>query len=153
MYERMSDKNRKPDEAAIQAWLGHESCKLLAAMEAHLESRYQLCREVRIPFGKSYGWGYKYSHKSSHLCYAFFEKGAFTVTLQIGDGQTGLVEEALPHLLPKTRDVWDNRYPCGESGGWVHYRVVTAEELDDVQSLVSIKKKPAKTETAPCRKS
>ncbi|MDR2203028.1 MAG: DUF3788 domain-containing protein [Nitrososphaerota archaeon] len=30
-----------------------------------------------MSFGSNYGWGYKYSHKANHLCYAFFEKNIF----------------------------------------------------------------------------
>lgn len=67
-------------------------------MEEYLNTHYQLVKEIRFPFGNSYGWGYKYSHKSSHLCYAFFEKGAFTVTIQIGDKQAQLVEDVLSSL-------------------------------------------------------
>jgi len=144
MYERMLDQNAKPDTAAIQEWLGPESCRLLTAMEGHLEEKYQLSRELKFPFGNHYGWGFKYGHKANHLCYAFFEKGAFTVMLQIGDKQTDSVEEAFLSFLPKTQDLWKNRYPCGERGGWVHYRVLTAEELADVCKLLLIKKKPAK---------
>lgn len=98
---------------------------------------------MRFPFGNSYGWGYKYSHQSSHLCYVFFESGAFTVTLQLGDRCVPAVEQALPGLSRKARDLWLNRYPCGERGGWIHYRVTDTDGLNDVMALVKIKRKPA----------
>ena len=62
--------------------------------------------------------------------------------LQIGDKQVPLLGSQLPALLPKTQDLWKNRYPCGEHGGWVHYRVLTDEELADVMKLLAIRKKP-----------
>lgn len=141
MYERMLDKNSKPADTQIQEYLGNLSYGRLTAMEEYLNTHYQLVKEIRFPFGNSYGWGYKYSHKSSHLCYAFFEKGAFTVTIQIGDKQARLVEDVLPSLLPKTRELWENRYPCGEHGGWLHYRVLVDEELTDLFKLLNIRKK------------
>ena len=144
MYERMLDKETMPDEAAIQKHLGRQSLKRLAGFEKLLESGYQITKELRFPFGNSYGWGYKYSHKSSHLCYVFFEKDAFTVMLQIGDRQVPLLEDRLPSLLQKTRDLWEDRGLCGELGGWVHYRVLTSDELADVVKLLAIRKKPPK---------
>ena len=32
----------------------------------------------------------------------------------------------------------DNKYPCG-NGGWVHYRVLSEEDLDDAKLLLSAK--------------
>jgi hypothetical protein len=144
MGERLLDKNVMPDEAAIREHLGEDSLNRLAAMESRLHEEYQLSRELRFPFGNSYGWGYKYSHKSSHLCYAFPEKNAFTVMLQIGDKQVSSLESQLSSFLQKTQDLWENRYPCGERGGWVHYQILTDDELTDVMKLLAIRKKPSK---------
>ncbi|MCL2202536.1 MAG: DUF3788 domain-containing protein [Defluviitaleaceae bacterium] len=140
---RMLDKNAVPDEAAIRGHMGRGFERLMK-MEAHLTASYDLVRELKFPFGNEYGWGYKFSHKKSHLCYTFFEPDGFTVMLQIPGKQVSAVEEILPSLLPKTKKLWDERYPCGENGGWIHYRVETDEELSDVCKLIHIKKKPTK---------
>ena len=142
MHERLLDKSIMPDEARIQEHLGEESHKRLVAMERRLQVDYQLSRELKFPFGNSYGWGYKFSHKSSHLCYAFFEKNAFTIMLQIGDKQVSLLESRLSGFLRKTQELWENRYPCGERGVWIHYRVLADDELTDVIKLLAIRKKP-----------
>ena len=143
MYERLLDKSIMPDEATIQEYLGRQSHDRLTIFENRLKAAYQLVREKKFPFGNNYGWGYKYSHKTSHLCYTFFEKDAFTVMLQIGDRQVSLLESHLPSLLQKTQDLWKNRYPCGERGGWIHYRVLTNDELNEVIKLLAIRKKPS----------
>jgi hypothetical protein len=142
MYERMLDKKAPPGTGAIREWLGNESSGRLDEMTRRMEASYQLVREPKFPFGDKYGWGYKYSHKTSHLCYAFFEKGAFTVTLQLGDKLVPMVEAALPSLSPNTQKLWENRYPCGESGGWVHCRILSNNDLEDVIRLLHIRKKP-----------
>lgn len=142
MYERLLDKSKMPDEAAIRVCLGQQSYKRLAAFEESLKAGYQPQRELKFPFGNNYGWGYKYSHKGVRLCYAFFEAGAFTVMFQIGDKQVPLLESRLPSLLSKTQELWEHRYPCGERGGWLHYRILSNDELDDVLQLLAIKKKP-----------
>lgn len=142
MYERLLDKNSEPTIEQIQAYMGNDSYQRLLALEEYLKTQYQLKKEIRFPFGNNYGWGFKYSHKSSHLCYAFFEKGAFTVTIQIGDNKVSSVEDKLKDLSSKAKEFWKERYPCGENGGWIHYRVQSDEELSDVYGFIHAKKKP-----------
>jgi hypothetical protein len=143
MYERLLNKSVMPDEVAIQDHLEPQSCCRLIIFENLLKANYQLVRELKFPFGNNYGWGYKYSHKLTHLCYVFFEKNAFMVMLQIGDKQVSLLESQISLFLRKTQELWENRYRCGEHGGWIHYRVLTDEELADVVKLIEIRKKPS----------
>lgn len=75
------------------------------------------------------------------LCYVFFEKDAFTVTITIGKGDLPKLEKELPQMLPRTKEFWESRYPCGD-GGWIHYQVLNDDELQDIKKLISIKKKP-----------
>jgi hypothetical protein len=101
MYERLLDKSTSPSEDFIRKYLGTESYHNLLEFEKYLNAHYDLKKEIKFPFGNSYGWGYKYSHKSSHLCYAFFESGAFTITLQLGDPCVSAVNKILPTLSAK----------------------------------------------------
>ena len=142
MYERLLDKTNEPTFDEVRQYLGEDGFKHLLLLEEYLKSHYDLSKQMRFPFGNSYGWGYKYSHKSAHLCYAFFEKGAFTVTIQIGDKQVHLVEKCLGELSQNAQELWENRYPCGDNGGWVHYRILNDEELRDIYKFIGAKKKP-----------
>ena len=142
MHERLLDKNNEPTLEQVREYLGEESVKRLLSLEDYLQTHYHLSKEMRFPFGNSYGWGYKYSHKSSPLCYIFFENGAFTVTIQIGDKRVHLVENYLSDLSSKAQELWENRYPCGDNGGWVHYRILSDNELNDIYKFISAKKKP-----------
>lgn len=142
MYERLLDKNNEPSLEYIKKYVGSESYERLLKFEDYLRANYHLFREIRFPFGNNYGWSYKYSHKSTHLCYVFFENGAFTVTIQVGDKQVHLVEDTLFSLSQKAKELWETRYPCGNHGGWVHFRVLNDEDMLDVLKLVIAKKKP-----------
>ena len=144
MYERMLEKGITPSAEKIAETLGEGALGRLEELEAFLGAHYDLARELRFPFGSQYGWGYKYAHKSKHLCYAFFEKGAFTVTIQLGDREVPAVTAKLPELLPITKQLWEHRYPCGEQGGWIHYRVLDRDQLRDVLELIRIKKAPGR---------
>ena len=141
MYERMLNKLKEPSITEIHEVIGDNSILLLNTFEDIMKQRYDLKRDLKFPFGSNYGWGYKYSHKTKHLCYVFFEKDAITIMLQIGGDLVQKVEIMLLECLPKTKNYWDNRYPCGE-GGWIHYRVLNDEELNDVIRLLSLKQKP-----------
>ncbi len=141
MYERMLDKLNEPTSEAIQDHIGETSTALLHSFEDALKLRYDLQRDLKFPFGNNYGWGYTYSHKTKHLCYVFFEKEAITILLQLGGNLVSKLEKVLPACLSKTKDYWEHRYPCGD-GGWIHYRVLTMEELNDVIKLLAIKQKP-----------
>lgn len=144
MYERMADKEHQPEIHKIRQYIGETSCKFLQEFENQLQAKYDLNRELRYPFGKSYGWGFKYSHKSKHLCYLFFEKEAVTVTLQIGDREVDSLNRILQTLSETTVSLWENRYPCGENGGWIHLRILSKNDLTDVIKLIEVKKKPPK---------
>ena len=144
MYERMTDKSRVPETEKIEEFIGRESSGILRLLERILQGRYIISRELRFPFGASYGWGYKYSHKTKHLFYLFFEKDALTATFQIGDNEVPSLIGQLQLLSPKARSLWESRYPCGENGGWVHYRILSDDELEDVVRYIAIRKKPIK---------
>jgi len=73
-----------------------------------------------------------------------FEKGAFTITIQLGKNQLPKLHEKLSAFSPKTNELWKNRYPCGE-GGWIHYRVLDQEDLNEIKELIIIKRKPIVT--------
>ncbi len=143
MYERLLDKSKTPTMEEIYDTVGMSGVKLLKELEHFLFSNYDILSELKFPFGNNYGWGTKYSHKSKHICYVFYEKGSFTVSIQIGKNELHKLYEKLPTFLPKTKELWDNRYPCGE-GGWIHYRIMNESELNDIKELITIKKKPIK---------
>lgn len=142
MFERMLNKRDTPSSAEIREYIGEAGFERLCALEERLSEQYDLAKDLRFPFGNRYGWGYKYSHKSFHLCYAFFEKSAVTITIQVGDKQVPTLEAGLEKLSPRARELWANRYPCGDTGGWVHYRMPHDGDLADIMAFVHAKKAP-----------
>ena len=142
MYERMLNKQVQPTQQDIEKTLGSQAAARLLCFESALAARYALQKQLVFPFGNKYGWGYKYGHNKKHLCHAFFESGAFNVMLQIGDKQVPQLEQALPKMMQQTQALWQSRYPCGERGGWVHYRVLDDAQMQQVLQLIGIKQKP-----------
>jgi len=142
MYERLLDKTNPPTIDHIKAYIGEQSYGILMQFECFLKNNYHLTKEMKFPFGNSYGWGYKYGHKTSHLCYVFFESHAITATLQLGDNCVPKIEQVLPALSQKAQALWKDRYPCGVNGGWIHYRILDQDDLNDVIEFIKVKKKP-----------
>ena len=139
MHERMLDKQSVPTEKEIQKYVGKKATEHIALLKSNLEKIFEIKTELKFPFGNNYGWGYKFSHKSKHLFYLFFEKGSFTVTLQINKIKTEKEIEKYNGLSKEGKKYWENRYPCGDNGGWVHYRIENKKHIKDIEIFLSIK--------------
>ena len=142
--ERLANKKTTPAQETINNFLGPENTGRLSLFEKYLKENYDLNRELKFPFGKSYGWAYRYTHKATLLIYVFFEKDGFCCTFSINDSGAGVAAEIINTMLPKTKELWQNRYPCGKEGGWIHYSVSNNEELKDIIRLIGIKVKSKK---------
>lgn len=139
MYERMLDKDHPPNVCEIEKHIGKKATRRFHGILASLGRSFEVKTELKFPFGNSYGWGLKVGRKSKHLFYVFFEKAAITVTIQLRAIETELGKRQIAALSAEGREYWEKRYPCGDGGGWVHYRVVSDEHFQDVGRLVMIK--------------
>jgi len=143
MYERMLNKEIRPSIDEIVNHIGSDAYALLQQLEKELNNKYDIVKELRFPYGNAYGWGFKYSHKGKHLCDVFFENSAISVTIQIGGEKIAAINEQFKNFLPKTKELWEKRYPCGK-GGWIHYRVMSDREINDIIKIIGIKRKAIK---------
>ncbi|MDR0930799.1 MAG: DUF3788 family protein [Clostridiales bacterium] len=142
--KRLNDKAIHPTQEFVRDFMGDNAWQRLMRFEDMLRQRYNLGVEMKFPFGNEYGWGFRYSHNKSLLLHTFFEQDGFCATISINDRGADKVAGMLSDSLPKTQELWKNRYPCGKNGGWIHYSVESDEELLDVVRLVSVKVKPLK---------
>ena len=134
MYERMLDKQHKPTYGDFTEYCGN--CKnLFEKVDVFLINELKTEKLMRFPYGNSYGWGMKYFIKSKHICDIFAEKDAFTVMLRLTNMQ---FEEVYNELSNYTKEFIDKKYPCGEAG-WIHYRVLTEQHLEDIKILLQLK--------------
>jgi hypothetical protein len=143
--KRLTEKSHVPTQDAIRSFIGDDAWRRLTRFEEMLQLRYDLNREMKFPFGKQYGWGFRYSNKKSLLMYVFFEEGGLCCTISINDQGATQVEAMLGDLMPKTQNLWKSRYPCGDFGGWIHFPLEADDELPDMIRLIEIKAKPKKS--------
>ncbi|MCL2765955.1 MAG: DUF3788 domain-containing protein [Treponema sp.] len=137
--ERMLNKQVVPAESEINDHIGIKSAENIELIKNALEKEFEIKMELKFPFGNDYGWGYKVSTKSKHLFYLFFEKGCINIMLQISkiisEKETGKYNK----LSEEGKKYWENKYPCGKHGGWIHYRVKNKKQLKDIGLFLSIK--------------
>lgn len=134
MYERMLDKLHRPAGEEFFAYCG--GCRGLAEKaDDYLLSECGCESLLRFPYGNSYGWSIKYFIKSRHICDLFAEKDAFTVMLRLSDAQFA---KCYADLSDHAKELIDGKYPCGE-GGWIHYRVLTEQQFNDIKMLLQLK--------------
>jgi hypothetical protein len=59
--------------------------------------------------------------------------------IQIKGIRTEKEIEKYNKLSEEGKEYWNNRYPCGENGGWIHYRVLNKKHLKDIGIFLSIR--------------
>jgi hypothetical protein len=131
MHERMLDKAHEPSEKEIKQNIGKKASAYIARIQKALQGQFDINTKLKFPFGNRYGWGHKYSHKTKHLFYTFYEKGSFTFSIQVDGQQAKKGADLMARWSPEGKKRWQKRYPCG-TGGWVHYRVLNNTHFKDI---------------------
>ena len=140
MHERMLNKKIIPAKDEIDAYIGKKSVEHIELLMNCLSEVFEINIELKFPFGNNYGWGYKVSNKSKHLFYLFFEKGSITITLQIRKNIKKEKEiEKYNSLSEEGKGYWKDSYPCGENGGWIHYRIKNKRQLKDIGIFLGVR--------------
>lgn len=134
MYERMLDKQAMPTLAEMTAYCG-DCAALFTLLNAWLTGQYGTSQSVTFPYGNQYGWGIAHRKGKKLICHVFPEDGAFTVMMRLTNAQ---FESVYSQVQERTQEQIDHKYPCG-GGGWIHYRVACREQLDDIQTLLTVK--------------
>ena len=139
MYERMLNKQSVPTESEINEYIGSAAVENMKSIKETLEKIFEITMELKFPFGNNYGWGYKVSNKSKHLFYILFEKNAIVIMFQISKIKTEKEIAKYNNLSEEGKEYWKNRYPCGENGGWIQYRITNKKQLKDIGIFLSIR--------------
>lgn len=134
MYERMLNKQIKPNAHDFITYCGQMGT-FFQSLNSFLSDQYKTTQEIRFPYGNNYGWCITHRKGKKLICDIFAEADAFTIMLRLSDEQ---YQETYETLQPNTKQLIDQRYPCG-NGGWIHYRVATNEDVSDIETLLSIK--------------
>jgi len=135
----MLNKEVLPNACEINKFIGKKANTYVNRIIANLRQAFNLQIELKFPFGNNYGWGYKLNIGSKHLLYVFFEDHAITIMIQLKKIATDFAKTKYEELSNDGKQYWGNRYPCGDGGGWIHYRVLNDEHFSDIGKLIMIK--------------
>lgn len=134
MHERMLEKKVEPTIEKMTAYCG-DSSELFTMLNEWLTNQYGTIQEIVFPYGNHYGWGIAHRAKKKLICNIFPENNAFSVMARLSNEQFLSVYK---NVQKYTKDYIDNKYPCSD-GGWVHYRVICEEHLEDIKKLLVVK--------------
>ena len=134
MYERMLNKQEKPTFDEMKIYCG-ENAERFSLLNEWITVNFSTEQTIAFPYGNNYGWGISHRKKKKLICNVFAEDNAFSVMIRLSDKQC---EAVYGKIKKYTQEFIDDRYPCGD-GGWIHYRVLSEEHVEDVQILTSAK--------------
>ncbi len=141
-YERMLDKTHQPGEAEMLGFIGQPVSECWSALHAFLKDTYQVEPEFKFG-GAKYGWVYSYRKGGRPLCDLFPESGAFTVLVVLGGKEAAEALSALDSFGPNVRACLENT-PAFHDGRWLWIRVQQPRDVEDIQRLVLMKRRPVK---------
>jgi len=137
MYERLADKKIVPSMDEFVSYIG--VCKELFG-NIQLFIINELNAEMKIGFSSdknARGWGIGFKSKSKYFGTILAENDAFTVVMRLTDEQ---IKKAHDEVLPYAQACLEN-YHSTSNGGWIQYRVLNMEQLDDVKKILRIRNK------------
>jgi hypothetical protein len=137
MYERLSDKNSMPTIEDLISHIGackglFENINLFITNELNAEKKLGFSSDSNVR-----GWGVGFKSKSKFFGTIIAEEDAFTVVMRLTDDQ---IKKAYEEVLPYAQECL-NSYHRTSNGGWVQYRVLNMEQLDDAKKILRIRNK------------
>ncbi len=139
-YQRMLDSNVKPSERRIAATLGIRATKLWHELRTFLKVNFDYVPQL-IFYGRKYGWCYRYRRKGKTLCVLFPESKAFSVLVVFGKKEIAQFNDEESSFNKDTQHVFKDAYKYHD-GKWLYKRVLNKDDLKDMKSLITIKRKP-----------
>ncbi len=139
LYKRLIDEHMVPTERKIVATIGARSARLWKQLRKFLKMHYDFQPELHF-YGQKYGWCYRYRRKGKTLCVLFPEAKAFTVLFTLGKAEIGRFKKNYHSFNKDTKRVFAQAHQYHD-GKWIYKRVINKCDIDDVISLIMIKKK------------
>ncbi|HNS45179.1 MAG TPA: DUF3788 domain-containing protein [Alphaproteobacteria bacterium] len=153
VYERLIDKNAPPSDAEMVTVIGPPLAEGWTELRRFLAETYEI--EPLLQYGgPRYGWNLQHRKGGRPLCEMYPENGAFTALVILGKKE---LEQALEKretfgALVQQALVNTPRY---HDGCWMYLRVsdpqTCQQDVQDIEQLVLMKKKPPRKKTGEYR--
>ena len=134
MFDRMLDKNSIPTIEEMNTYCGVNG-NLFKEINHYLVEQLGTQTEIRFPYGNTYGWSITHREQQKLICDIFAEAGALTIMLRLSNKQ---FEAVYGEMHRYAQEHIYHKYICGD-GGWIHYRVLSQEHVEDIKRLLKVK--------------
>lgn len=149
MHERMTDKTTQPTDADMIEVIGQPIAGAWTALRRFLVDTYALT-PVFNSGGKKYGWNLQHRIAGRPLCEMYPERGSFTALVILGKTE---LDQAMGRLETFGQTVQRalSESPRYHDGCWMYIRVADPQtcqqDVQDIEQLILLKKKPPKAKT------
>ncbi len=149
MHERMMDKTTQPTDTDMINTIGQPISVSWTALRGFLTETYNIASVINYG-GKKYGWNLKHHSGGRPLCELYPENGSFTALVVLGKRE---LEQALEKIDAFGQTIRQSllESPRYHDGCWMFIRVsdpgTCQQDVQDIQQLVLIKKKPPRKKT------
>jgi hypothetical protein len=145
--DRIVDKGAPPGAARLEEWLGATAFRHWRTMADRTEAAHPgVFRPDWIYGGQKHGWSLRYK-KSKSFCTLIPEYRRLVVQIVFGKDEQAKAEAVLTGLGPALKDAYRDA-PTFQDGKWLAVPVRSAADLDDIATLLTVKRKP-KPQAAP----
>lgn len=131
------DPDHVPTEPEIAAALG-TSAPLWARLTTHVDEAYGI-EPTLVPPSRNYGWDVKYRKGGKTLVSLTPDEGGFTALVVLGEKEAEAVGEL--ELGEHVRSVFDEARQLRD-GRWLFVRVESERDVEDVERLLAVKRRP-----------
>lgn len=149
MHERMMDKSAQPTDEDMLNWIRQPLAEEWTALRSFLMETYAII-PICNPGGKRYGWSLQYRMCGRPLCDMYPENGSFTVLVILGKVELDQAMERIESFASTVRQALTES-PRFHDGCWMYIRVADAQtchqNIQDIEKLILIKRKPPKKKT------
>jgi hypothetical protein len=131
------NRDHVPTESEIAEALGR-SARLWARLTTYLADAYGI-EPTYVPPSKSYGWDVKYRKGGRTLVSLTPDRGGFTALVVLGERESEAARAL--DLGDHVRGVFDSARQLRD-GRWLFVPVESARDVEDVERLLAVKRKP-----------
>ena len=138
---RMVNSDAPPDISEVKAWLGKRAGAFWDRLTKMIERKYPgVFAPEWLYGGRKHGWSLRYK-KSKSFCTLIPEKGCLKILIVFGAKERAGVETIKNTLSASIRKLYD-KATTYHDGKWVVLTVDTDKILDDIEVLLTVKRKP-----------
>ncbi len=140
-YNRMTQSDYPPGDSDIAEWVGSKAHQFWKQINGLIEKNYpDMFSPEWLYGGKKHGWSLRYKRNKS-FCTLIPERNRFALLIIFGAEERAKVEEIRDNLTARIRKAYDDATTYHD-GKWVLLTIDSDDVVEDVMSLLSVKRKP-----------